>query len=63
MRVVILVEDECQIVVGFLNQTPMGSDHRDRAIPIATVQIETLRVSAFVVNEPPGVEAWKNPKI
>jgi hypothetical protein len=41
----------------------MRSDHRQRAIPITTIQIATLRVGSFVVNESPGVEAWKNPEI
>ena len=63
LGVVILVKDQRQIIVGFLHEPPVCGDHRQRAIPVATVQIPTLRVGSFVVNESPRVEAGKNPEI
>lgn len=63
LSVVVFVQDQRQIIARFFHQPPVCGDHRQGAIPVATVQIVPFRVGAFVVNESPGVEAGKNPEV
>ena len=60
--VIILVKDQSQVVTGLENQPAVFGDNRNGAIMVAAIQVEPIGIRAFVVNQTPWVQAWKNPK-